>query len=190
LKKVTEYIINRKTCIIYPHFDPYGNHYSIVKETDRKLIVEMSPINIIELSLLKYASSFQGAKEGARHLLGNTSMNPLMISEKLGLYAIPTMSPTSKQCVWFMLEQYLDRIPIGKNNLKVLFKNGFNATLNISRQRFDDKLQKALRLKKHMEDMTKHPMDYSAENEYSIVRDPESNGYVIQEDNSDEESGY
>jgi len=183
LKKVTKYIVNPKTCIIYPHFDEYGNHYSIVNETDRRLIVEMSPINIIELSLLKHASSFKGAKEGARYILGNTSMNPLMINDKLGLYAIPTMSPANIECVWFMLEQYVNRIPMGKDNLHVLFKNGFTANLNISIKRFDDKLQKAFRLKKHMDDIIKSPMEYSAENEYSIVIDPNNNGYVIRENN-------
>ncbi|KYC89947.1 competence protein ComK [Heyndrickxia sporothermodurans] len=183
MKEVKMYIINNRTCIIYPYFDQYGNLFAIVIETEGVYLVNLSPMEIVEHSLLNYGSSYQGAKEGARHLLGNTTMNPLMISEKLGIYAIPTMSPSSKECVWFMLGQYKKHLPIEKNIVNVLFKNGYETKLSISQKSFENKLQKAFRLREHMEEMGKQEFEYTAFSGYSVVVDPNTNGYIFREYN-------
>lgn len=183
MKKVNMYIINNRTCIIYPHYNEYGNLIAIVIETEGAYLVNLSPMEIIEHSLLSYLSSFQGAKDGAKHILGNTTMNPLMISEKLGLYAIPSMSPTSNECVWFMLGQYKNHLPVEKNILNVLFKHGYETELNISSKSFENKLQKAYRLREHMEEMGQQQFKYTALSGCSVVVDPNTEGYVFREYN-------
>ncbi|MBB2482371.1 competence protein ComK [Bacillus sp. APMAM] len=183
MKEVNVYIINNRTCIIYPHYDKYGKLIAIVIETEGVYLVSMSPMEIIEHSLLSYLSSFKGAKDGSKHILGNTTMNPLMISEKLGLYAIPTMSPTSNECVWFMLGQYKNHLPVGNNILNVLFKYGYETELSISKKSFENKLQKAYRLRDHMEEIGKQQFEYTALNGYSVVMDPNTDGYIFREYN-------
>jgi len=183
MKEVNVYIINKRTCIIYPHYDNYGKIIAIVIETEGVYFVNMSPMEIIEHSLLSYLSSFQGAKDGAKHILGNTTMNPLMISEKLGLYIIPTMSPTNNECVWFMLGQYKNHLPVEKNILNVMFKHGYETELKISPKSFENKLQKAFRLREHMEEMGQQQIEYTAPSGYSIVIDPNTDGYIFREYN-------
>ncbi|MBS4172858.1 competence protein ComK [Bacillus sp. FJAT-49736] len=185
--EMTKYVINKKTCIIFPHYDEFGNLIAIVIESDLHIIVKMSPLNIIKYSLLKYGSGYQGAKDGAKHILGNTTMNPIMLSEKFELYAIPTKSPTNKECVWFMLGQYKFHKRDGNNQLKVIFKNGFPVKLDVSQKSFENKLQKGYRLKDQIEEIGQQPFNYSASHGCSVVVESLENGYAIRKVNHDEE---
>lgn len=189
MQNLKVYIINPYTSSILPTYDAFANLKSIVSEKGKLFLVNKSPIKIIEHSLLNYASSLQGARDGSRHLIGNTHMSPIMISEKLGIYWFPTKSFSRPDCVWISLGQYKDYDPINQNSLKVNFKNCRSILIDSTIKSFETKLNNAIKLKHKMnEDPVNRGGNHEELNEILIIRDPEGNGYrVLDEADGDDE---
>ncbi|QQZ07684.1 competence protein ComK [Heyndrickxia vini] len=179
MKKLNKYVTNPDTCIIIPKYDEYGDLLSIVIEIERVFLVNMRPIEIINFSLLNHASSYRGATDGAKYLLGNTTMTPIMISEKQSIYCFPTMSPLNNNCVWLFLGQYKNHKYVNKKRVEVLFKNDHSIVLDVSQKSFEKKLQKAYRLKDRIDKQGQEEVDIDELSKVTICRDPESNSYIV-----------
>ncbi|WP_257351950.1 competence protein ComK [Pseudalkalibacillus decolorationis] len=120
---VKDYLINVDTMVILPHFDRFGNLYSMVCEVNRRFYVEEKPSEIINNSCLFNGSSFQGRVEGAIHITKYNRMVPIMICNRQGIYFFPTQSSKSNYCIWFAHDHIEAIAPKDADSCEVILSN-------------------------------------------------------------------
>lgn len=149
-----KYVLKYETVLFSPEYDEVGNLTTVVMEKGRTLKVDISPTALIDFNLRYYGSSLRGASEGSRMILGEISMFPIVMNEKLGMYWFPSVSSLRNDCVWIALHHIIDYKSIGKKKTRVLLSDDSTVTINISRYSFEKKIQRAYALKYKVEDRT------------------------------------
>lgn len=96
-----------------------STHYStIVLSSKGKRYVKKPPFDIIKESASKTFLTYEGSVHVIREKLGFKYKVPLPINTALGIYAIPTMSPSHPDCIWLFYHRIKDIDDInGKSDL-------------------------------------------------------------------------
>ena len=135
------YEINEETLAILP----FGNEKSKIIEKDREIIVEQTPIDIINYSCLYFGSSYEGRHSATKYLLGISYKSPIIIEESRSLIFFPTSSPRLGNCNWLSLKNIVD-YKKEKNKSIVYFDNNIKLPVNISYGSLDNQVLRATRL--------------------------------------------
>ncbi|MDV6376956.1 competence protein ComK [Sporosarcina sp. GW1-11] len=151
MKRLKEAVITPSTSVIYPNYDGNGKLCAIVLRNGALVRVGVSPTNIVDLSLRYYGSSLRGAIDGAKTILGEISMSPVVVSEVLNLYWFPSKSPSSDDCVWFALAHIYTYKGVDKDRTRVILRDGTSFTIDSSYYSFTQKYQRACMLKNILE---------------------------------------
>lgn len=147
MKSRYKYVINENTVCIEGRVDEQNRTYSCVVEGAEAFEINMSPVDIVDYSLRYYCSSLKGASEGAKSVLGNISMLPLVISAPLDLYWFPCISPQRPDCIWFSLRNIRNYESSDQKRTTVHMKYGHSINLAMKRDRFERKWQRATLLR-------------------------------------------
>ena len=176
-----EFILNDETIVFYPQYDQFGNLLTGVMEKHGTFVVDMPSTDLIDYNLKYYGSSLKGASDGTKMILGEISMKPIVMNEKLGLYWFPSKSPSSEDCVWFALHHIKDYCSYGKKKTLVTFSNGSTIVVDISVTSFDKKVQRAYKLKGKVEGRTSASVSRITEshNIYHLNKKSQSINYEI-----------
>lgn len=158
-----KYVINPKTVLIAAEFDQKGCLYSRVIEGKKTFIVAMRPKALIDYSLHYYCSSLKGAMDGSRSILGNISMQPIMINAQLDICWFPCFSPDRTDCVWFSLTHVVNSEKLSLRQTKVNLNFGHTIILDMKRERFENKRQRASQLRYISSERTKRPATFYLE---------------------------
>lgn len=138
---IEEYEINPFTMMIIP--TTYGSKtYSKIFELDDELISPFKPIEIIKKSCEYFGASFEGRREGTKHVIHITHKAPIAIDPTNSIYVFPTTSPLRPQCIWLSHEHVLSHKRIDSKNTLVTFSNKQMHTLPISYASFGNQLQR------------------------------------------------
>ena len=180
MRILDSYYIKRHTIAVIPVYDNNGNLYSFVLQGTDVLFVKMSPIKIIERSLLHYGSSIQGACTGSRSVLGNVKMIPIRISGELEMYWFPSSAPSNNLCVWFSQAHVLRSIQKGDQTY-VYLTSGHTILVDMKKPSFDRKLEKATLLRHIQSERNKFADDDDDDddNGFDIWKDPGNLFYEI-----------
>lgn len=135
------YEINNDTLAILP----IDNYQSKIIEIDREIIINMTPMKIIENSCQYFGSSYQGRSLGTKNLIGVTHKAPIIIEESREIIFFPTNSPRLYECSWISLKN-LNNYKKTNNKSKILFNNGNLLELDISYGSLDNQVLRAARL--------------------------------------------
>ncbi|AXH98468.1 hypothetical protein DV702_01335 [Sporosarcina sp. PTS2304] len=154
MRMLEEGVITPSTSVIYPNYDENGKLGAVVLCNGKLVRVHMSPTNIVDASLRYYGSSLRGGVDGAKTVFGDISMSPVVVSEMLDLYLFPSKSPSSDDCVWFVLANVYTYKSIGKDRTKVILHDGTSFTIFSSYFSFTNKYQRACMLKNILEART------------------------------------
>ena len=151
----TNCILKYDAILALPKHDEHGNLFTVIIGTNGPVEVELGPTALIDFNLRYYGSSLQGARDGARFILGEGKMYPIVMNERLDLYWLPSKSPSQEDCIWFALHHIDGYIGIGKKETRVRFSNGSTIIVEMSEYVFDKRVQKAYKLKGQTERRTK-----------------------------------
>ena len=128
---------------------PIENGKSKVIETHGEIIVNKTPMEIIEDSCLYFGSSYDGRHTATKYLLGISYKSPIIIEESRNIIFFPTNSPRQYNCCWISLRNIIDYKR--KYNYSIIyFDNGKNIILNISYGSLDNQILRATRLESIM----------------------------------------
>lgn len=155
-------MINGKTVLVLTEYVD-GKPMSRVIEGRESFLVDMPPKSLINYSLLFYGSSLQGAIKGSKMILGNTSMTPLKINGRQGLYWFPSISPQNPDCVWLSLIHIVDSEAFNDNSTKVIMAYGHTIIIEMKKARFLAKYQRTHYLKSVIEDRAKGRISFYLE---------------------------
>ena len=114
---MNSYEINSETQAIIP----IGDDKSKIIESGRTLIVNQSPMKIIDRSCKYFGSSYQGRFIGTKNLIGVSHKAPIIIEETKEIIFFPTNSPRLDNCAWLSLkhlQNYKKSNNISVNNFK------------------------------------------------------------------------
>lgn len=135
------YEINADTQAIIP----IGEHKSKIIEENRTLIVDESPMKIIERSCRYFGSSYQGRFLGTKNLIGISHKAPIIIEETREIIFFPTNSPRQNNCAWLSLKHLQNYEKINNASI-VKFYSGHLLNLDISYGTLDNQVLRATRL--------------------------------------------
>ncbi|WOV84753.1 competence protein ComK [Sporosarcina jeotgali] len=152
------YIITTETSVIFPYFNECGRLLSMILEGDQIVIVRCSPTEIIDFNLRRGGSSLKGAVEGANEILGSSSLSPVAISKKHGIYMTPTCSSRLPECIWMAIGHVKQYVENEEKQVSVILNNGSRVDLPISFYKFDTRYLRACKLQYGIETNTDQVM--------------------------------
>ena len=138
---MNSYEINSETQAIIP----IGDDKSKIIESGRTLIVNQSPMKIIDRSCKYFGSSYQGRFIGTKNLIGVSHKAPIIIEETKEIIFFPTNSPRLDNCAWLSLK-HLQNYKKNNNNSIITFNSGYLLNLDISYGILDNQVLRATRL--------------------------------------------
>lgn len=112
------------------HANPY---YTKVIESDRTLIIEKTPLEIMRDSCKHYRTNFETIMESSKNDLENRSKPPIMLthSNNRPLLFFPLLSPVIHKNSWVAYHAVKDAKPL-KQGVAVLLKNDHRMHLDTS----------------------------------------------------------
>lgn len=155
MNKDFEYILNPNSMAVSPEYDGNGKLCSRVSEVNDSFLIDRTPKQLINDTLNFFASTLEGAIVGSKSILGNYNMIPIVISEALDMYWLPTHSPYIDQCMWFALAHIGDVEPLPNLHSKVVFKNGHTLKAHITKRTLEARVNWTAKLKVIMDERTK-----------------------------------
>ena len=138
---MNSYEINSETQAIIP----IGDDKSKIIESSRTLIVNQTPMKIIDRSCKYFGSSYQGRFIGTKNLIGVSHKAPIIIEETKEIIFFPTNSPRLDNCAWLSLK-HLQNYKKSNNNSIITFNSGYLLDLDISYGSLDNQVLRATRL--------------------------------------------
>ncbi|PLS01948.1 competence protein ComK [Neobacillus cucumis] len=168
-----DYLINEKTGLLLGEYYTNGALYTRVIEGVESFLVEMSPIKLIDKSLLRYGSSFHGALSSSKEVLGGMYMYPIKISSTLDIWLFPSKSYKKANCIWFVLNHILDTFPKSVQHTEVFLRYGHNITIELRECTFRTKRRNAEKLRERISNNI---------NNSSKVKKELKNGFFIKEE--------
>ncbi|WP_163583225.1 competence protein ComK [Gracilibacillus saliphilus] len=93
-----KYRITSDTIAIFPMYDSV--YQSSILESYQTVIKKEKPLDIIKENCLHYGSSYQGRKASIQHHLDFYQKSPIPIQPTQKLYAFPSQSARSSDCIW------------------------------------------------------------------------------------------
>ncbi|GGM31801.1 hypothetical protein GCM10011351_17500 [Paraliobacillus quinghaiensis] len=139
------YHITRDTLAIVPirHFD----YTTRIIEKNQTLVTRQAPLAIIKGNCLAGASSYQGRRKAASHLIGAIHKVPILIYERTNIYGLPTQSPTNYACSWLFAQHILKIVQHpDTNHSTVIFRNGTTLNLEESTYQLRTQLKRTIQL--------------------------------------------
>lgn len=159
-----EYLINEKTVLFYGVFYENGELFTFVIDGDDVFLVAMSPVQLIEKSLLSYGSNFTGALKSSIQLLGeNRKKYPIKIDASLDIWLFPTKSYKKETCIWFALNHVKGSQPLGVKFTKVFLSYGHTIEIVMRDSAFREKRLTAEELKEKITTNTKNSISFMVE---------------------------
>lgn len=135
------YEINEDTLALVPISEENVKVY----EKDTTLDCNGSCAEIMDNSCRYYGSTYEGRREGSKHILGVSYKLPIIIEESKFLIFFPTESPLLDSCIWLSLNN-IEKIE--KKSLRTIihFINKKKIIVNSSYRVIENQMMRATRL--------------------------------------------
>lgn len=153
------YIINQHFMNMAGQNDRNGKPCSLVRELDRTIIVDKSPLEILADSIRCIGFDLKGAIATAKWILGDIPMCPIMVNPIHNICVFATKSAKHEDAMWFNPE-YIVRTNSFYLKTKVTLRNGLIITVPCRLTSFNTKLQNADQLKKITGELGSNPLSF------------------------------
>ena len=138
---MNDYEINSKTLAIIP----IGKEKSKIIEENGDLIINKSPIRIIDESCKFFGSSYEGRFCGTKKMTGITHKSPIIIEESRKIIFFPTNSPRTEKCMWLAFNNINDYDGDNKDSI-ITFSCGKVLNIHVSYPIIDNQILRSTRL--------------------------------------------
>ncbi|WP_246943491.1 competence protein ComK [Bacillus pinisoli] len=102
MSELKHYEISSTTLAILPGYHP--TYSSKILDLHGEYYCKETPIKLIEQACLEGGSSLEGRRKALKHLKSFHQCPPIPINPLEDLYAFPTCSPESYDCIWIFYE--------------------------------------------------------------------------------------
>lgn len=142
---VKSHIINQSTVLLMGEYALSGKLCTRIMEGERSFLVDKTPLKVLNTTLNYIGFDLKGAIEGAKMILGKTSMVPIMLNPIQGICMFPTISPDKDDCIWFNPKHIVKTTAVGRRTI-VELSNSCSIIVEMREPTFNNKVQIAEQL--------------------------------------------
>jgi competence protein ComK len=130
---VENYEVNKSTMALIPVANM--EYDTLVIEEYRQLFVKSPPIHLIKDACLEGDATYEGRRKAVMHNFGVKQKAPIPINPRENIFAFPTLSPTSFECIWIFYHHVHSITPKKSEDdptiqSLIVFKNGHELPMN------------------------------------------------------------
>lgn len=148
----TEYEINPQTMALIAKHGEGGQVLTEVIENSERFELSKCPSEVVDDSCRYFASSLDGRLSGTKQVTSYTHKPPIVISEAMGIYFFPIISPKRKDCSWIAHKYIRSYKGEPDHTTTVQFANGWSVNLPVSDGMFANQVQRTAHLRVILED--------------------------------------
>ncbi|MFC5604781.1 competence protein ComK [Sporosarcina koreensis] len=179
MRKDYSVFMKRNTIAYVSVFNEVGELVTDVYTTNGVFRVDIAPVKLIDKVFKNHGSSYKGAREGSKYILGDIDMPPLVIGGADGLYLFPSEAPSSPTCIWFFLHHIVHYKAIEKKKTAVYLTGGLRLVAEISKSSYASRLTNAMLLKVRMEGSNLGNRPYDTIVNYQMVQELKDDAYRV-----------
>jgi len=150
------YLVDGNVILMTGEYDKHGKLCARVMIGKETLLVERTPVQLLDDTLKYIGFDLKGAIKGAKEIIGEKYMCPVMVNPYKGICLFPNKSPKKEDCIWFNPEHIVKANSRGYKT-EVELSNGVSIIIDSKRSSFNTKLQTALQLKRTSTERGNHP---------------------------------
>lgn len=160
----TFYLIDRNIIMMVGEYDANGRLCSRVMIGSESILVERTPLQLMDDTLKYISFNLSGAYKGAKDILGDIRLCPVIVNPYQDVCLFPIISTQKDDCLWFNPQHIVKTKRIGYKT-EVELSNGISIMVDLRIHSFNSKMQTALQLWKLSKDRgnTHNPMIFHHE---------------------------
>jgi competence protein ComK len=155
------YLIDRNISMMIGEYNQYGRLCSRVMIGNESLLVERTPLQLMDDTLKYISFNLNGAYKGAKEILGDRKFCPVIVNPYQDVCLFPIKATQKDDCMWFNPQHIVKTKRVGNGTkTEVELSNGISIIVDLKLASFNNKLQTALQLWKLSKDRgtTLNPM--------------------------------
>ncbi|WP_052158911.1 competence protein ComK, partial [Halobacillus sp. BBL2006] len=161
-----EYEINPQTMALIAKYDDSGQVITQVIERGNCFEITKCPSQVVDDSCRYFASSLDGRISGTKQVTSYTHKPPIVISEAMGIYFFPIISPKRKECSWVAHKYIRSYKGESDHTTTIQFSNGASLNLPVSVGMFANQVQRTAHFRVILEDrLSAAPVSLEASSE-------------------------
>ena len=141
------YLVDGNVILMTGEYDKYGKLCARVMIGKETLLVDRTPVQLLDDTLKYIGFDLRGALLGAKEIIGEKYMCPVMVNPYKGICLFPNKSPKKEDCIWFNPDHIVNT-KSRKDKTEVELSNGVSLLIDSKRSYFNTKLQTAYQLKR------------------------------------------
>lgn len=141
----TFYLIDRNISMMLGEYNQYGRLCSRVLIGNESVLVERTPLQLMDDTLRYISFNLNGAYIGARGILGDRRMCPVIVNPYQDVCLFPIKSTLKDDCIWFNPQHIVKTKRLG-NKTEVELSNGISIIVDLKLIPFNNRMQTALQL--------------------------------------------
>jgi competence protein ComK len=158
-----EYELTTQTLALIAKTNPYGKVVTEVIEMNNRYELPVHPSRIIDESCKFFASSLSGRLAGTKQVAGFSHKPPIVISQSMGIYYFPTISPKRKDCSWIS-HSHIQSFKSDEGYMTTIkFSNGTTIQLPVSEGMIANQVQRTAQFRFLLESRIKQSSPYAAD---------------------------
>lgn len=161
--KKGDFEITSQTLALIATTTPYGKVTTEVLETHSKREIPVHPSRLVDDACRYFAASLPGRLAGTKQVAGFTHKPPIVISQSMGIYFFPTISPKRKDCSWIAHSHIHSFDSNDGYNTTIHFTNGTSIVVPVSPGMIANQIQRTAQFRFLLENRIKHSSVYTAE---------------------------
>ncbi|MCP3026729.1 competence protein ComK [Halobacillus sp. A5] len=151
-----EYEVNPRTMALVAGYDSLGQIVTEVVEREQRFYLADYPSKIIDNSCRYFASSLEGRISGTKQVAGFTHKPPIVISQTMGMYFFPIISPKRKECSWIAHKYIRSYEGESDQSTTIIFTNGTSINVPVSVGMISNQVQRTAQFRFTLEDRLKN----------------------------------
>ncbi|WML41514.1 competence protein ComK [Neobacillus sp. OS1-2] len=141
------YLVDDNVILMTGEYDNNGKLCARVMIGRETLLVDQSPVKLLDETLKYIGFNLKGALEGAKGIIGEKYMRPVMVNPYKGICLFPNKSPKKDDCLWFNPDHIVKTNSRGYKT-EVVLSNGVSILVDLKLCFFNSKLHIASELKR------------------------------------------
>lgn len=141
------YLVGDGVILMTSEYDNHGKLCARVMIGKKTLLVDRSPVQLLDDSLKYIGFDLKGALNGAKEIVGNKYMSPVIVNPYKDLCLFPTKSPKKEDCIWFNPTHIAGTKHRGSKT-EVVLSNGLSLIVDIKLPFFITRMHTAIQLQR------------------------------------------
>lgn len=150
------YLVDKDMFFMMGEYDQRGKLCARVVTGNKSYLVDRSCLQIINDSLNSIGYDLKGAITGAKSILGDRMMCPILVNPYQGICLFPNKSPRKDDCIWFNTDHIVNTKAFGSRTI-IEFSNYHTILVDSKLVSFNNKMQIANQLKQISAQRGNHP---------------------------------